>query len=141
MTGKVKKSVLSLFGTLVALLALNFASSFVFSRFDLTHDNRYTLSEPSLNIISEIQEPIEVEVYLEGNFPLEFRRLQTETKQILEEFSAYNDNIVYKFVNPIASEENSVQVIEQMYKEGYKPISVTVNDKGKQSQEVVFFFS
>ena len=138
MTGKVKKSVLSLFGTLVALLALNFASSFVFSRFDLTHDNRYTLSEPSLNIISEIQEPIEVEVYLEGNFPLEFRRLQTETKQILEEFSAYNDNIVYKFVNPIASEENSVQVIEQMYKEGYKPISVTVNDKGKQSQEVVF---
>ncbi len=138
MTGKVKKSVLSLFGTLVALLALNFASSFVFSRFDLTHDNRYTLSEPSLNIISEIQEPIEVEVYLEGDFPLEFRRLQTETKQILEEFSAYNDNIVYKFVNPIASEENSVQVIEQMYKEGYKPISVTVNDKGKQSQEVVF---
>ena len=138
MTGKVKKSVLSLFGTLVALLALNFASSFVFSRFDLTHDNRYTLSEPSLKIISEIQEPIEVEVYLEGNFPLEFRRLQTETKQILEEFSAYNDNIVYKFVNPIASEENSVQVIEQMYKEGYKPISVTVNDKGKQSQEVVF---
>ncbi|RRJ91323.1 gliding motility-associated ABC transporter substrate-binding protein GldG [Paenimyroides tangerinum] len=138
MTGKVKKSVLSLFGTLVALLALNFASSFVFSRLDLTHDNRYTLSEPSLNIISEIQEPIEVEVYLEGNFPLEFRRLQTETKQILEEFSAYNDNIVYKFVNPIASEENSVQVIEQMYKEGYKPISVTVNDKGKQSQEVVF---
>lgn len=138
MTGKVKKSVLSLFGTLVALLALNFVSSFVFSRFDLTHDNRYTLSEPSLNIISEIQAPIEVEVYLEGNFPLEFRRLQTEIKQILEEFSAYNNNIVYKFVNPIASEENSLQVIEQMYKEGYKPISVTVNDKGKQSQEVVF---
>lgn len=138
MTGKVKKSVLSLFGILVALLALNFASSFVFSRFDLTHDNRYTLSDPSLNIISEIQEPIEVEVYLEGDFPLEFRRLQTETKQILEEFSAYNNNVVYKFVNPIASEENSVQVIEKMYKEGYKPISVTVNDKGKQSQELVF---
>ena len=138
MTGKVKKSVLSLFGTLVALLAINFASSFVFGRFDLTHDNRYTLSETSLNIISEVQEPIEIEVYLEGNFPLEFRRLQTETKQILEEFSAYNNNVVYTFVNPIASEENATQVIEQMYNEGYKPISVTVNDKGKQSQEVVF---
>lgn len=138
MTGKVKKSVLSLLGTLIALLAINFASSFVFSRFDLTQDNRYTLSEPTLNIISEVQEPIEIEVYLEGNFPLEFRRLQSETKQILEEFSAYNNNIVYTFVNPIASEENSLQVIEQMYKEGYKPISVSVNDKGKQSQEVVF---
>lgn len=138
MTGKVKKSVLSLFGILVALVAVNFASSFVFSRFDLTHDNRYTLSETTLHIISEVQEPIEIEVYLEGNFPLEFRRLQTETKQILEEFSAYNNNIIYTFVNPIASEENANQVIEQMYKEGYKPISVTVNDKGKQSQEVVF---
>lgn len=138
MTGKVKKSVLSLFAILVALIAVNFASSFVFSRFDLTHDNRYTLSETSLHILSEVQEPIEIEVYLEGNFPLEFRRLQIETKQILEEFSAYNNNVVYKFVNPIASEENASQVIEQMYNEGYKPINVTVNDKGKQSQEVVF---
>nr|WP_297308655.1 gliding motility-associated ABC transporter substrate-binding protein GldG [uncultured Flavobacterium sp.] len=138
MTGKVKKSVLSLFGILVALVAINFVSSFVFGRFDLTHDNRYTLSDTTLNIISEVQEPIEIEVYLEGNFPLEFRRLQTETKQILEEFSAYNNNIVYTFVNPIASEINSNEVIEQMYNEGFKPISVTVNDKGKQSQEVVF---
>nr|WP_317632819.1 gliding motility-associated ABC transporter substrate-binding protein GldG [uncultured Flavobacterium sp.] len=138
MTGKVKKSVLSLFGTLVALVAINFASSFVFSRYDLTHDKRYTLSETTLNIISEVNEPIEIEVYLEGNFPLEFRRLQTETKQILEEFSAYNNNIVYTFVNPIAVEENAMQVIQEMYNNGFKPINVTVNDKGKQSQEVVF---
>jgi len=138
MKGKIKKSALGLFGIFVALLAINFVSNFFFGRFDLTNDNRYTLSKTSLEIIDEINQPIEIEVYLEGNFPLEFKRLQNETKQILEEFSAYNSNIVYHFVNPIASEENALQVMQEMYNAGFKPINVTVNDKGKQSQEVVF---
>lgn len=138
MKGSKNKSVLSIFGLLAAILAINFASSYVFKRFDLTHDQRYTLSETTLNILSEVKEPIEIEVYLEGNFPLEFRKLQTETKQILEEFSAYNNNIVFKFVNPIAVEATSMKVMEEMYAKGYKPINVMVNDKGKQSQEVVF---
>lgn len=138
MKGSKNKSVLSIFRLLAAILAINFASSYVFKRFDLTHDQRYTLSETTLNILSEVKEPIEIEVYLEGDFPLEFRKLQTETKQILEEFSAYNNNIVFKFVNPIAVEATSMKVMEEMYAKGYKPINVMVNDKGKQSQEVVF---
>lgn len=138
MTGSKNKPVLRLAGVLVALLALNFGSSFVFKRFDLTQDKRYTLSQTTLNILSEVKEPIEVIVYLEGDFPLEFRKLQTETKQILEEFTAYNNNVVFKFVNPIAVEETAMQVMQEMYAKGYKPINVMVNDKGKQSQEVVF---
>jgi len=64
------KNLLTIVGILVVL---NFAGNFFFKRFDLTTDKRYTLSETSLNIIKEVKEPLYVDVFLEGNFPGEFK--------------------------------------------------------------------
>lgn len=124
--------------TLIVLVAINYGNQFYFKRFDLTHDKRYTLSETSLNIIEQIESPLYVDVFLEGNFPADFKRLQIETRQLLEEFTAYNPNIIFQFVNPIEKEEERVAVMKQFYERGLQPLSVTVDDKGKQSQEVVF---
>ncbi len=97
-----KKSNLKVLLTTIAILVvLNFAGNFFFKRFDLTADKRYTLSQTSLNIIKEVKEPLYVDVFLEGNFPGEFKKLQTETQQLLEEFKAYNSNIIFQFVNPL----------------------------------------
>lgn len=122
----------------LAIVALNFLSNFFFKRFDLTQDKRYTLSETTLNIIKTVDSPLYIDVYLEGNFPPEFTRLQNETKQLLEEFSAYNTNIIFQFKNPIEKEEMRVEVMKQFYQRGMQPLNITVEDKGKQSQEVVF---
>jgi len=122
----------------LAIIVINLISNFFFKRFDLTQDKRYTLSETSLNIIKTVDSPLYIDVYLEGNFPPEFKRLQNETKQLLEEFSAYNSNIVFQFKNPIEKEEMRVEVMKQFYERGMQPLSITVEDKGKQSQEVVF---
>lgn len=120
------------------LLALNFAGYYIFKRFDLTHDKRYTLSPTTLKIVGEVQEPLYIDVFLEGEFPGEFKRLQNETRQLLEEFHAYNPNIIFQFTNPLQDEGNSEQAVQELYKMGMKPISITVDDKGKQSQEMVF---
>lgn len=122
----------------LAIIVINLISNFFFKRFDLTQDKRYTLSETTLNIIKTVDSPLYIDVYLEGNFPAEFKRLQNETKQLLEEFSAYNSNIVFQFKNPIEKEEMRVEVMKQFYERGMQPLSITVEDKGKQSQEVVF---
>lgn len=122
----------------LAIVALNFLSNFFFKRFDLTQDKRFTLSETTLNIIKTVDSPLYIDVYLEGNFPPEFTRLQNETKQLLEEFSAYNTNIIFQFKNPIEKEEMRVEVMKQFYQRGMQPLNITVEDKGKQSQEVVF---
>ena len=122
----------------LAIVALNFLSNFFFKRFDLTQDKRYTLSETTLNIIKTVDSPLYIDVYLEGNFPPEFTRLQNETKQLLEEFSAYNSKIIFQFKNPIEKEEMRVEVMKQFYQRGMQPLNITVEDKGKQSQEVVF---
>ena len=122
----------------LAIIVINLISNFFFKRFDLTHDKRYTLSETTLNIIKDVESPLYIEVYLEGNFPPEFKRLQNETKQLLEEFTAYNSNIIFNFKNPIEKEETRVEKMKEFYAKGMQPLSITVEDKGKQSQEVVF---
>ncbi|MBF6640034.1 gliding motility-associated ABC transporter substrate-binding protein GldG [Flavobacterium sp. J49] len=124
--------------TILFVVVLNFAGHFAFKRFDLTADKRYTLSETSLNIVSEVQEPLYIDVFLEGDFPGEFKKLQTETQQLLEEFKAENPNIIFQFVNPLEDEDQRDATIQSFLERGLTPVNVTVNDKGQQTQEVVF---
>ena len=132
------KNIKTIVLTIVSLIAINIAGNFFFHRFDLTHDKRYTLSETSLGIIKNAKEPLYIDIFLEGNFPPEFKRLQTETKQILDEFKAYNPNIIYQFVNPLENPEEADAIMESFIQRGLTPIKISVDDKGKQSQEVVF---
>ncbi len=124
--------------TIGFILLLNVAGHFAFKRFDLTADKRYTLSETSLGIVEEVKEPLYIDVFLEGDFPGEFKKLQTETQQLLEEFRAQNSNIIFQFINPLEDEENKDKTMESFLQRGMTPVNVTVNDKGQQTQEVVF---
>ena len=125
--------------TILFLIGLNFVGHFIFKRFDLTADKRYTLSETSLQIVSDVKEPLYVDVFLQGNFPGEFKKLQTETQQLLEEFKAENPNIIFQFVNPLEDEEaDKEKTFNSFVERGLTPVNVTVNDKGQQTQEVVF---
>jgi gliding-associated putative ABC transporter substrate-binding component GldG len=133
-----KNNFKKLFITVIVLIGLNLAGHFVFKRFDLTADKRYTLSETSLQIVSEVAEPLYIDVFLEGQFPGEFKKLQTETQQLLEEFKAQNPNIIFQFVNPLENEDEREQVMQSFAERGLLPVNVTMNDKGQQTQEVVF---
>jgi gliding-associated putative ABC transporter substrate-binding component GldG len=133
-----KNNLKSLLGILTLVLFLNVLSNSFFHRFDLTKDKRYTLSSASLNIIKQVQNPLYVKIYLQGDLPAEFKRLQSETRDLFEEFQAYNKNIVFEFVNPLENEDESMDNIKELYLKGLTPINITVDDKGKQSQEMVF---
>ncbi|NUY82331.1 gliding motility-associated ABC transporter substrate-binding protein GldG [Flavobacterium sp. MAH-1] len=176
MTEAKKKNLKSLIITIVVLLALNLIGIKLFQRFDLTQDKRYTLSKTSFDIMEEIREPMLVDVYLEGDFPGEFKKLQTETRQLLEEYKAYNPNIRFRFIDPLDDSESSApdkrEIIYSIFKmdnpmvsaketkeieasinqildldkavldsflgTGMTPARVTMNDKGKQTEAVVF---
>lgn len=173
-----QKQALKNLATVVAILAaINFAGQYAFQRFDLTQDKRYTLSTTSRDILKQAGQPLEIEVFLSGNFPGEFKKLQTETRQLLEEFKAYNSEVRFTFTNPLeetssGNTETKRALVYQLYKlgnrihspkeeaeikasikgvtdldkaivdsfqgNGMTPASVTVEDKGKQSQEIIF---
>jgi ABC-2 type transport system permease protein len=134
-----KKDGIFLIGILLSLSVLNVISNNYYERFDLTSDKRYTISESALSIIDNVNSPILIDVFLEGDdFPSEFRRLQLETKQILEEFASHNKNIVFHFINPIADEATRENNIEQLNNRGLTPMQLSVEENGKSSQAVIF---
>ncbi|MFA9191620.1 gliding motility-associated ABC transporter substrate-binding protein GldG [Flavobacterium sp. FZUC8N2.13] len=133
-----KRNLQSVWITIAILLILNLIGNSFFHRFDLTKDHRYTLSETSLNIIKQVKEPLSIKIYMEGDLPAEFKRLQQETRELVEEFQAYNSNINFEFVNPLENKDASMDNIKTLYMKGLTPVNITVDDKGKQSQAMVF---
>ncbi|APY09913.1 gliding motility-associated ABC transporter permease subunit GldF [Seonamhaeicola sp. S2-3] len=134
-----KKHLSQITTAFVVLIGLNIVSNSIHKRFDLTKDKRYTLSKSAINIIKDIESPITIDVFLEGeDFPSEFRRLQAETKQLLEEFSNVNDNIVFSFINPLEDEATKDRNIKQLNNRGLTPMQLSVTESGKSSQAVIF---
>ena len=113
------------------VILLNYGAQSFYSRLDLTQDKRYTLSEVTQNIIDKIEKPLRINVYLEGEFPTEFKRLQIETRQYLEELRAENSNIRIQFINPEDQQERLV-------KAGMFPSQLTIEENGKLSNAIIF---
>ena len=122
----------------VGLVLINFLASQYHQRFDLTEDSRYTLSPAAKEIIADVKSPVIIDVFLKGNFPSEFRRLQNETRQMLEEFSAYNSNIRFNFIDPLEEGEDANAIAEEFYKLGMSPARVNVQENGKASETLIF---
>ncbi len=133
-----KNRVTSVGITILIIVILNTIGSFFFYRLDLTKDKRYTLSPTSLHIIEQVKNPLHIKVYMDGELPAEFKRLQVETRQILEEFQGYNSDIIFEFINPLEDEDKSMDNIKELYRKGLTPINISVDDKGKQTQAMVF---
>jgi ABC-2 type transport system permease protein len=123
---------------LIVVLLLNIGSQNIFKRWDLTADQRYTLSEATKSLLEEINSPLFIDVFLEGKFPSEIKRLQQETQQLLEEFKAYATDLQFQFINPLEEVEDTEGIIEGFFSRGMPPMQVTVEDRGKQTQEMVF---
>ncbi len=136
--GHHKKHTMHFALVVVVLLLLNFIGNYAYKRFDLTQDKRYTLSEAAKQTVATVDAPVLVDVFLKGNFPPEFRRLQEETEQLLEEFAAYNSNIKYEFLDPLEGEENPQAIQQQMANFGLTAAQVEVKEGGKVSTELVY---
>lgn len=134
-----KKKIKHIAIVLVALIAINILGNNIFKRFDLTEDQRYTLSTSTLNIVNDVDAPISIDVFLEGeDFPSEFRRLQAETKQLLEEFNTANDNIIFNFINPLEDDASRDANMQSLNARGMTPMQLSVNESGKSSKAIIF---
>lgn len=123
---------------LIALVVINVLAYYFYGRFDLTADKRYTLSPATEDIIELAEAPVIIDVFLEGEFPPEFRKLQTETRQLLEEFAAENPQITYRFTDPLEEGGNANEVATQFYEMGMTPARINVVENGRTSEAIVF---
>ena len=125
-------------GALLLLLVINYIAQQWHSRIDLTQDKRYTLSETTRKTLSQIQQPLVIDVLLKGNIPTEFKKLQTEAVQLLEEYTAANDHLIVNFVNPLEDEPNADAAIQNLINNGMQPLQIAQTEAGKSSVEYIF---
>ncbi|MBR4738938.1 MAG: gliding motility-associated ABC transporter substrate-binding protein GldG [Bacteroidales bacterium] len=126
--------------TVVIIIAVSVISNFLFVRADLTSEQRYTLSKATKQMLKKIDEPVLFRVYLEGEFPADFKRLQSETKEMLNQFRAYNNNIEYEFVNPnnFDSREEQQVFYQKLAQKGIRPTyTQTETPNGTTTQIIV----
>ena len=69
---------------LVILFAINFLASSFHTRFDLTKEKRYTLSKATKDLMRNLDDDIQIDVFLKGNFPSKFRKLTNSVGEFLE---------------------------------------------------------
>jgi ABC-2 type transport system permease protein len=122
------------------IIVVNLISANLFTRFDLTNEKRYTLSTETRELIKNVDDIVYFRVFLEGEFPAGFKRLKRETKELLDEFRAYNKNIQYEFINPSASEDQQERnaTYQLLVQQGLQPTNLQVKTKTGLEQQVIF---
>ncbi|MBC7446550.1 MAG: gliding motility-associated ABC transporter substrate-binding protein GldG [Hymenobacteraceae bacterium] len=120
---------------------LNLLAAQFFFRLDLTEDRRYSIAPATKTVLKKIDDVVYVEVYLEGDLPPGFRRLQGAIRETLEEFRVYGGaNIQYKFVDPSAepSAQARNEFYQQLAKKGLQPTNLHDNENGRQVERIIF---
>lgn len=137
----VKRShLLQLLLGLVAIVFVNVVGYYFFVRWDLTKEKRYSLSVSSKKLLKNINEVVFVRCYLDGDMPAEYKTLRNQTREMLDQFRAYNSNIEYEFVDPNAFEDKGErnEFYARLFEKGFSPLNVTTTKSNTQVQQYIF---
>ena len=136
-----KNQIVTFLVTVAIVVLVNVIGSYVFTRFDLTSEKRYTLSPTTKEILNDLDDYVYFKVYLEGDFPAGFKKLRRETKEMLDEFRAYSKFIDYEFINPSESgnEAEIKETYNQLYRSGLNPTDLNVKNSDGSSKQMVIW--
>lgn len=125
--------------TVLIVIFANIIGQYLFARIDLTSEKRYTLSKSTRQMLKDIDEPVLFRVYLEGEFPSDFKRLQNETKEMLNQFRAYNSNIEYEFVDPNSFTDHEEQQVfyQKLARKGIQPTQISVGNGSSMTTQIL----
>lgn len=129
-------------GVALALLLfflLNILASLSDGRLDLTEEKRYTLEEATRQQLQALNEPIEVTVFLKGEFPSGFKKLATSTDQFLSLLQKQNPSrFHYRFVSPLEEVSEGKLWGDSLLSMGALNINLTVQKEAGQSSNILF---
>ncbi|NOQ27446.1 MAG: gliding motility-associated ABC transporter substrate-binding protein GldG [Bacteroidales bacterium] len=127
---------------LIIILFVNYISSNKYFRLDLTTDKRYTLSKATHEILDSLNDAIYIEIYLDGEMPIGFQRMQKSVHELMDEFRVIaGSNIQYQFVNPSKSNDESKRnaIYQDLYERGLNPTNVKDRDEeGGLAEKILF---
>jgi ABC-2 type transport system permease protein len=128
---------------IVAIILLNIISSFLNKRWDITEDQRYSLSKGTIEYLKDensFKNRLTIRIYFEGNLPSELKMFRNAIEDKLKEFKEYaGKRIEYQFINPNpanATEGEIRELQETLYAKGkgILPMDIVYMKDGSQNQ-------
>jgi ABC-2 type transport system permease protein len=125
---------------LVILFAINFLASSFHARFDLTKEKRYTLSKATKDLLRNLDDEVQIDVFLKGEFPSGFRKLANSTGEFLRLMKDRNSSrIHYRFISPLDEIPGTQKNYgDSLISLGAVPINLTVQKKAGESSNIIF---
>ena len=123
---KIKKTKIHFFLFFILVFAVFFVSNNFLLRADLTADKRYSLSDVSKEIVSEMEQIAEIEFFLDGELEPGLKKLQQEVFEKIAVLNVYSAKpIRIKVTDPygFANTEKRTEFQNELIEKGVKPIS------------------
>ena len=126
--------------TLIIFILINILSYYQFFRIDLTSENRYSLEVESKRLINELDDIIHFKIFLHGDIPIEYKKLEQEIYYILDEFRVHSKFITYDFIDPSESENIELKnnLYQELYKKGIQAIPHRTYNGNKSEETWIF---
>ncbi len=116
------------------LVGINVIAAFMFFRWDLTQEKRYTISDATKKLLQNLEHQVVIKVYLTGDFPAGFERLERAIQETLESFvDEGGSNVAYHFIEP-----TDPKLQEKLIEKGLIPTNLFANEEGKRTERLVF---
>jgi len=130
---------------IVGIVAVNVISAFVYTRIDMTSDQRYSLATSTANFLSDpanIEDRMTIRIYLDGTMPAETKHFKNAIEDKIKEFKQYAGNrIEYKFIDPNqGTEEEQRELKDQIFDKGkgILPMYLVYQKDGAKSEVVLW---
>jgi len=128
-------------GFAVLLALLNIAAQYAYTRFDFTRERRFTLNPKTKEVLAKANQPVNITVFLNGDLPSAFKRLQRATSDLLNDYKA-NSSVKIKvvFTDPLEglAQEEQDTVVQHLYQIGIEPTSLNVKNEAGFTQKNIF---
>ena len=124
----------------IIFLLINFLAAQFHKRIDLTNEKRFTISSPVKKILTKLDDVVQVDIFLKGEFPSGFKKLATSAEELLQEFKEYSrSNIQYRFISPDEQVEGSNRTYaDTLVSLGVQPINLKVQLKAGEQTQFIF---
>lgn len=126
----------------IAILALaNTLSQYVYTRFDLTAEKKFSIMPSTKKMVKNLKDVVTFKIYLEGDMPAGFKRLRQSTRDLLNELRAYGGkNIQFEFIDPVTgkSETERKAILEELLAKGLAPANVQTGTANQSKITMVF---
>ncbi|MBK6932493.1 MAG: gliding motility-associated ABC transporter substrate-binding protein GldG [Saprospirales bacterium] len=121
------------------ILFVNILANSFYAHLDLTEEKRFTLTKPTRKLLEALDDRIYVQVLLEGSFPAGFKRLQTATREMLDDFRSVTGYIDYQFEDPLQGSTEEIKARQKaLLEDGIAPVNLRVNEQGESSQQLIY---